>query len=294
VPTPTRRLTWRSRRLPRRAGLCGLAQLATVHAGATAFAAQWQEVGKTCEPATTSTAPKTREGLTDSFLATAGDDVKVRPDVPVRLVHWLVLLAVALCWYTAENRDGLASPRRLCVLTLVLFRLFWGFSGSSAILHFVRAGGGARVSRSPARACRRAGRGPQPAGGWSVLALLRGIARHAAARPVRGRRRWAESGPLSWLVSFKQGRRAQPSCGAGCAARRRDPLLCLLEEAGPGRADGHRLSAVVAQAARPAWLPPGVHCRADVAAIVVAVALYSQATPGCSSCPVAPARGPAA
>ncbi|WP_165767109.1 cytochrome b/b6 domain-containing protein [Parendozoicomonas haliclonae] len=51
-------------------------------------------------------------------------------DIPTRLFHWLLVLSVAGLWYTGEEGD---MDRHVIlgfvVLSLLIFRLFWGFWG---------------------------------------------------------------------------------------------------------------------------------------------------------------------
>ena len=53
-------------------------------------------------------------------------------DLPVRLVHWLLAALIAFSWWSVHNHhtdwhiwSGIA------ILTLLIFRLLWGFFGSS-------------------------------------------------------------------------------------------------------------------------------------------------------------------
>ena len=53
-------------------------------------------------------------------------------DVPVRLVHWLIVLSVAAAWWTAETgRMEWHQYSGYALLGLVSFRIYWGFFGSS-------------------------------------------------------------------------------------------------------------------------------------------------------------------
>lgn len=103
-------------------------------------------------------------------------------DLPLRLFHWLLVLALAGSWITHEAgvkymewhlRFGYA------VIGLLLFRLAWGFlgprharfsdflRGPGAVARYVRDWLAGRVQVSP---------GHNPLGGWSVLALLTVVA----------------------------------------------------------------------------------------------------------------------
>lgn len=99
-------------------------------------------------------------------------------DVPVRLFHWLLVLLFAFMlvsgrikgdWMVWHMRSGYA------ILALVLFRILWGFAGSSyarfssflagpaACLGFAKK----LLARAPAPSA-----GHNPLGGWMVLVLL--------------------------------------------------------------------------------------------------------------------------
>ena len=99
-------------------------------------------------------------------------------DAPVRLFHWLLVLLFAFMflsgklkgdWMEWHMRSGYA------ILALVLFRIMWGFAGStyarfsnflagpSAGIAFVRK----LLARAPAHSA-----GHNPLGGWMVLVLL--------------------------------------------------------------------------------------------------------------------------
>lgn len=93
-------------------------------------------------------------------------------DLPVRLVHWLIVLLVAFSWWTAREemldwhyRSGLA------ILGLVVFRFVWGLIGSSTarFTSFVR---GPRRILDHLRGRREFVLGHNPLGALSVLALL--------------------------------------------------------------------------------------------------------------------------
>lgn len=146
-------------------------------------------------------------------MPVASDPQRVKVwDAPVRAFHWLVVVAVGACWFTAENRI-MDWHRRggYVVLALVLFRLYWGFAGSSTARFsgFLRGPAAVRdclgklLERSTAPVV-----GHNPLGGWSVVVMLAVL----LAMPLLGLfavdTDGVESGPLSWLVSFKLGRRA--------------------------------------------------------------------------------------
>ena len=133
-------------------------------------------------------------------------------DGPVRLVHWLVALAIPALWWTAGH-DQLEWHRRIgyAVLALALFRLAWGVVGGSTarFASFVR---GPKAVIAYARQLARGGPaavvGHNPMGGWSVVALIALVLAETVlglfAVDVDG----LESGPLSRFVDFDGGRLA--------------------------------------------------------------------------------------
>jgi len=127
-------------------------------------------------------------------------------DPPTRVAHWSFVIGVLFSWWTAET--GRLEWHRWSGYTLlgvVLFRLYWGFFGSSTarFSQFVR---GPRVVRSYLRGTWTAAPGHNPLGALSVLALLGllllQIVLGLFAVDVDG----IESGPLSLYVSFETGR----------------------------------------------------------------------------------------
>jgi len=103
-------------------------------------------------------------------------------DLPLRLFHWLLVLALAGSWITHElGVKYMDWHMRLgyVVIGLVLFRLLWGFVGPA----HARFGDFLRGPRAVAAYARNwlAGRvrvsaGHNPLGGWSVMALLTVVA----------------------------------------------------------------------------------------------------------------------
>jgi len=144
-------------------------------------------------------------------------------DVPVRLVHWLIVLSVAAAWWTADA--GRMDWHQYCgyaLLGLVSFRIYWGFFGSSTarFSQFVR---GPRTIVAYLKGRWAAVPGHNPLGALSIIALLALMLTQAVlglfAVDVDG----IESGPLSTYVSFKTGRVA-----AHWHCELFDPLLWLI------------------------------------------------------------------
>jgi len=99
-------------------------------------------------------------------------------DLPVRLVHWMLVVLVFASWLSSEI-GGNAMTYHMwvgyAILALLLFRIAWGFLGSqhARFCDFVRGPFVvARYLRGVLRKDSPRFVGHNPAGGWSVLALL--------------------------------------------------------------------------------------------------------------------------
>lgn len=108
----------------------------------------------------------------------SGAPMRVRIwDLPIRLFHWTLVPLLGFAWWTAEER--MLDWHRLAgysIFALLLFRLIWGFAGSSTarfsnfvggpstLLRYVR---GHMFNRAATPAV-----GHNPVGGWSVIAMI--------------------------------------------------------------------------------------------------------------------------
>jgi cytochrome b len=131
-------------------------------------------------------------------------------DGPTRIMHWLLVILIAACWWTGIH-DQLQYHlySGYAVLWIALMRLYWGFFGSSTarFAHFVR---GPKSILGYARTLHHRdvahSYGHNPLGAVSVLVML------GAVLAVTGLGLFAVdvdglySGPLSSYVSFKMGR----------------------------------------------------------------------------------------
>lgn len=126
----------------------------------------------------------------------------------MRLGHWLIVPLVAFSWWSAE--EGRLDWHRLsgyALLTLVLFRLAWGVTGSQTaqFVNFLR---GPKTISAYLRGKSGAVIGHNPIGGWSIALLLLLMVAQAMlglfAVDIDG----IESGPLAVFVSFDVGRAA--------------------------------------------------------------------------------------
>ena len=99
-------------------------------------------------------------------------------DLPVRLFHWSLLALVCFSWWSGEQGEMWLKYHfwsGYTILTLVLFRLLWGFWGS----YYARFAAFLRGPTTVLRSLRELWHarpmtvlGHNPLGGWMVLALL--------------------------------------------------------------------------------------------------------------------------
>ncbi|WP_281176486.1 cytochrome b/b6 domain-containing protein [Phenylobacterium immobile] len=131
-------------------------------------------------------------------------------DGPTRVVHWGLVIALGLCWWTGET--GRLEWHRwsgYSALGLIVFRILWGFVGSTtsrfraffkgprATLAYLRT----LSSRAPSTTV-----GHNPLGALSIVAILASLIVQITAGLFAVDVDGFESGPLSYLVSFEQGR----------------------------------------------------------------------------------------
>ena len=119
--------------------------------------------------------------------ATHGRDAVTVWDLPTRLFHWILVALIVLQYVSGEF--GLLSMDwhfrfGYATLALILFRILWGFFGSSTsrFSQFVR--GPAVVWRYTVALLQGRAQGAighNPLGGWSVLLMLASVALQAVA-----------------------------------------------------------------------------------------------------------------
>lgn len=124
-------------------------------------------------------------------------------DLPTRLFHWAIVALIAFSWWSSEEGfDPWHFWSGYAILFLLLFRILWGFVGSST----------ARFSsfvRGPADLVEylRSGHWPlaghSPLGALSVLALLASMLVQVATGLIQIDSDDFVEGPLSPLVSFE-------------------------------------------------------------------------------------------
>ena len=127
-------------------------------------------------------------------------------DLPLRLFHWLLVLLVVVSVTSAQIGGNAMQVHLLSgytVLTLVLFRILWGFAGSThaRFASFVR-GPAAAIAYLRALRSDHATRhlGHNPAGGWSVILML-AVLLVQAGTGLFANDDIATEGPLAKLVS---------------------------------------------------------------------------------------------
>lgn len=132
-------------------------------------------------------------------------------DVPTRVLHWLLVAFIAICWWSGENDEleyHLYSG--YAVLWIILFRIYWGFAGSSTarFSHFVRGPGAVLAyARGLFRRDSPATLGHNPMGALAVLALLAAVLAVVVTGLFSVDIDVLYSGPLSSYLTFRQGRR---------------------------------------------------------------------------------------
>jgi cytochrome b len=122
-------------------------------------------------------------------------------DLPIRLFHWTLAALIGLSWWSAEeHKDALHLWSGMAILTLLLFRILWGFFGSSTarFSSFVR--GPASVFAYLRGQWR--GIGHTPLGALSVLALLLVLALQVGLGLVAQDEDGLMAGPLANLVGL--------------------------------------------------------------------------------------------
>lgn len=137
-------------------------------------------------------------------------------DVPTRLFHWSLAGLIVFAWWSADTHHlDWHKIAGSVIAGLLVFRLWWGiFGGSTArFSDFVR-GPGAILDYLRGKA-KRISAGHNPLGALSVLALLLTALTVVVSGLFTVDTDGIESGPLSSLVDFDQGRIAAEIHGYG-------------------------------------------------------------------------------
>jgi cytochrome b len=124
-------------------------------------------------------------------------------DVPVRLFHWTLVVLVALAWWSAEeHKDDLHLYLGYGVLSLLIFRIGWGFFGSSTARFSAFVRGPSSVIRYVRGRFHWPLAGHAPLGALSVIALLAMLLAIVATGLVALDEDGFFGGPLASLVSI--------------------------------------------------------------------------------------------
>ena len=148
-------------------------------------------------------------------MATVSDELPPPSDAVVvwdgwvRGVHGLIAVLFAVSWYTHRTNLEWHRYAGYALLTLVLFRIYWGFAGSTTarFAHFVK--GPADIFRYGRTVLGRGHSTPvghNPIGAISVLFLLGLLLAQCLLGLFVTDLDGLESGPLSALVSFDTSR----------------------------------------------------------------------------------------
>lgn len=124
-------------------------------------------------------------------------------DLPTRLFHWGIVLLIAFSWWSSEEAfDPWHFYSGFTILFLLLFRILWGFFGSSTARFATFVRGPVAVL-----AYLRSGRWPlaghSPLGALSVVAMLLSLLVQVGSGLIQVDSDDFVEGPLSSLVSYE-------------------------------------------------------------------------------------------
>ena len=121
-------------------------------------------------------------------------------DLPTRILHWLLAALILFSWWSVKNHhtdwhiwSGIA------ILTALIFRLLWGFFGSSTA-RFTTFVQGPTAVRAFLQG-RWTGTGHNPIGALSVIAMLLAVAVQVGFGLVSQDEDGLYAGPLASLIS---------------------------------------------------------------------------------------------
>lgn len=134
-------------------------------------------------------------------------------DAPVRVVHWSMVVLLAISWWSAENSQMTIHVwSGYILLGVLVFRLYWGFAGSTTarFMHFVtgprtvlRYLSSLRLSNGKSA---RPWFGHNPLGGWSVVVLLSLLLTQVILGLFTIDVDGLHSGPLAFFIDYGAGR----------------------------------------------------------------------------------------
>ena len=124
-------------------------------------------------------------------------------DLPIRLFHWLLAVLIGFSWWSVHNdHTDWHIWSGISILTLLVFRLLWGFFGSSTsrFANFVRGPRAVLAYLRDNRSWRVAGH--TPLGALSIVALLVAVAVQVGLGLISTDPDGLHEGPLARLVSL--------------------------------------------------------------------------------------------
>jgi cytochrome b len=134
-------------------------------------------------------------------------------DWPTRAFHWTLVFCVASAWASFRFADRIGDPTLIwhrwngyALLVLVVFRLIWGFVGSSTsrFKAFVTwPWNAASYGLDMLRGRKRAFLGHNPLGAWMILMLLSAVALQGALGLFSLEHNEIVAGPLKRLVAHE-------------------------------------------------------------------------------------------
>lgn len=131
-------------------------------------------------------------------------------DGPTRIVHWALVILIGFAWWSVKaNQTEWHLWAGYGILGLIVFRLIWGFVGSSSARFTTFVKGPAKTLAYAKTLSKRSVTdmaGHNPLGGWSVVAILAAIISQVVTGLFSVDVDGLESGPLSDRVSFETGR----------------------------------------------------------------------------------------
>lgn len=131
-------------------------------------------------------------------------------DPAIRLFHWLLVGFVGFSWWTGEQHDmEWHRYSGYAILALLVFRLFWGFTGprTARFGQFVKGPGAVSAyAKTLGSKSAHAADGHNPLGGWSVIAMLGALLVMVVAGLFAIDVDGFDGGPLSDYLTFDQGR----------------------------------------------------------------------------------------
>ena len=125
-------------------------------------------------------------------------------DLPTRLVHWSLVVFIALSWWSVENkRMDIHYWSGLILLGLLVFRLYWGFAGpeTARFAQFIKGPRAVAVYLGKLfKPDYRASFGHNPLGALSVVALLLAVAVQVGLGLFASDTDYISAGPLNRLI----------------------------------------------------------------------------------------------